>query len=71
MNDRSQIPMRYPICSPVTTAIAANTIDQTSPARAIPAAIVPTRARLITGTRMEDPEPLTERDPSNKADDDK
>src|SRR6516165_6730536 len=52
MNDRSQIPTRYPICSPVTTAIATNAIDQTSSARAIPAASVPPRARLITGTRM-------------------
>src|SRR5262249_15523046 len=52
MKDRSQIPMRYPICSAVTTAIAINAIDQTLSVRAIPAAIVPTRARLITGTRM-------------------
>src|SRR5215813_7269044 len=43
MNDRSQIPMRYPICSPVTTAIVTNAIDETSSVSAIPAAIVPTR----------------------------
>jgi len=29
MNDRSQIPIRYPICSAVTTAIAINAIDHT------------------------------------------
>jgi hypothetical protein len=71
MNDRSQIPMRYPICSAVTTAIAINAIDQTLSARAMPAAIVPTSAKTHHGNKNENLEPLTERDPSNKANDDK
>jgi len=61
--------MRYAICSPVTTAIATNAIDQTSSARAIPAAA--DEGKTQHGNENEDPEPLTERDPSNKANDHK
>ena len=69
MNDRSQIPMRYPICSAVTAAIAINAIDQTLTRARNAGRDRADKREAHHGNKNENLEPLTERDPSNKADD--